>query len=415
MKRSDILILSWHQVYLSSYAGGYIRLKEFLKRFSKLNYIILDNSPSIYKEEAKNNLVEYQSSKMISPLINKFFILWFFLEIISTGFIIYKKAKKIIRENKIKVIYVPIGEFRHLYLPAYFLKRKFPHLKVVVDILNFEIPEKTLFLFYKKLRKNNIGLLHSLAIMFDFLTHQFIISKTINFADYVFTVSPELVQVLKRCYNKDTIDYTPSGVDNSAPFNFSAEKKYLGVYVGRMNMEKGIINVINVWKKVTEKIPKAKLALAGVINNDFEKIVRRLIKQYKLDDNIDLFGQVTEEKKNQILSQSRIFLHLAKYEPLFPVIGILEGFSHGLPAIVYNMPVISSQIENLKSKDFLYIVKNGDIGDVANKISKYALLSKNQKIRFSQKAKKFADLFDWNKIAKKELKILSNFISKQSV
>lgn len=411
MKQVDVLILSWHQVYMSSFAGGYVRLKEFLKRFSKLNYLILDNSPSIYKNEAKNNLIEYQSSKIIRPLINKFFVLWFLLEIISAGFIIYKKAKQIIKERGIKVIYVPIGEFRHLYLPAYFLKKKFPHLKIVVDILNFEIPEKTLFLFYKKLRKNNIGILRSLAIILDFITHQYIIRKTLNFADYVFTVSPELVEVLKKYYHKNTIDFTPSGVDNSFPIDFSIKKKYLGIYVGRMNMEKGVINVINVWKKVVEKIPKAKLALAGAISSDFNKNILNLIKNNKLNDNIDLFGLVTEEKKNKILSQSQIFLHLAKYEPLFPVIGILEGLSHGLPLIVYNMPVVSSQIEDLKSKDFLHIVKNGDIRDVANIISNYALLSKNEKIGLSQKAKKFADLFDWDQIAKKEFLILSNLLN----
>lgn len=410
MKQADVLILSWHQIYLSSFAGGYVRLKEFLKRFSKLNYLILDNYPSIYKKEAKNNLIEYQSLKIIKPLINKFFILWFFFEIISTGFIIYKKAKQIIKEKKINVIYVPIGEFRHLYLPAYFLKRKFPHLKVVVDILNFEIPEKTLFLFYKKLRKNNVGIFRSLAIMFDFLSHQFIISKTINFADYVFTVSPELIKVLKNYYHKDSIDFTPSGVNNSLSLDFSIEKKYLGAYMGRMNMEKGVINVINVWKKVVEKIPEAKLALAGVISDDFKKIITKLIKENKLDTNIDLFGSVTEEKKSQILSQSQIFLHLAKYEPLFPVIGILEGFSHGLPAIVYDMPVVSSQIENLKSKDFLYIVKNGDRKGVAGKILEYNLLSQNRKRELSQKAKKFTDLFDWDQIAKKEFKIILNLI-----
>ncbi len=411
MKQADVLILSWHQVYLSSYAGGYVRLKEFLKRFSKLNYLILDNYPSIYKKGAKNSLIEYQSSRIIEPLINKFFILWFLLEIISTGFIIYRKAKQIIKEKGIKVIYVPIGEFRHLYLPAYFLKKKFPHLKVIVDILNFEIPEKTLFLFYKKLRKNNIGIFQSLAIMFDFLTHQFIISKTINFADYVFTVSPELVRVLKKYYHKNTIDFTPSGVDNSFPLNFSVQKKYLGVYVGRMNMEKGLINVINVWKKVVEKIPKAKLALAGVIGEDFKKIITKLIKQYKLDVNVDLFGPVTEEKKNQILSQSQLFLHLAKYEPLFPVIGILEGFSHGLPAIVYDMPVVSSQIKNLKLKNFIFITKNGDREEVVSKILKYNLFSQNKKSNLSQKAKKFAGLFDWGQIAKKEFIIINSFIN----
>ena len=411
MKQSDVLILSWHQTYLSSFAGGYVRLKEFLKRFSKLNYLILDNFPSIYKNEAKNNLIEYQSLKIIKPLINKFFILWFLLEIISTGFIIYQKAKKLIKEKKIKVIYVPIGEFRHLYLPAFFLKKKFPHLKVVIDILNFEIPEKTLFLFYKKLRKNNIGIFRCLAIIFDFFTHQLIISKTLNFADYVFTVSPELVLVLKKYYQKNTISYTPSGVDNSFPLNLSVKKKYLGVYIGRMNMEKGLINIINVWKKVVNKNPKAKLALAGIISDDFNKIVTNLIKEHNLYPNIDLLGSVSEEKKSQILSQSQIFLHLAKYEPLFPVIGILEGLSHGLPAIIYDMPVVSSQIEKLKLKNFLYIAKNENREDIVKKILEYNLFSKNKKNELSQKAKKFANLFDWGQIAKKEFIIINSFIS----
>lgn len=409
MKQVDVLILSWHQTYLSSYAGGYVRLKEFLKRFSNLNYLILDNYPSIYKKEAKDNLIQYQSLKIIKPLLNKLFILWFLLEIISVGFILYKRAKKIVEENGIKVIYVPIGEFRHLYLPAYFLKKKFPQLKVVVDILNFEYPEKTLYLFYKKLRKNNFGIIRSLATAFDFSTHQFIISKTINFADYVFTVSPQLIKVLKKHYHKKTIDFTPSGVDNSLLLDFSIRKKYLGVYLGRMNMEKGIIDVINVWKKVVEIIPEAKLALAGVINNDFKNIVTNLIQQYNLEDNIDTYYSVSEKKKKQILSESQIFLHLAKYEPLFPVIGILEGFSCGLPAIVYDMLVVSSQQNALKKWKCLYIIENSDINQVVKKINEYYKIPQQLKKNLSNEAKKIAGLYDWDTITKKEYEILFNF------
>ena len=149
-----------------------------------------------------------------------------------------------------------------------------------------------------------------------------------------------------------------------------------------------------------------------MIGEDFKKIITKLIRQYKLDANVDLFGPVTEEKKNLTLSQSQLFLHLAKYEPLFPVIGILEGFSHGLPAIVYDMPVVSSQIEDLKLKDFMYIVKNEDKEGVTNKILEYNLLSKSKKSELSQKAKKFAGLFDWNQIAKKEFIIINSFINK---
>src|SRR3989344_759530 len=336
-KNIDLLILSWHQTYLSKNAGGYIRLSEFLKRAPKtIGFKLLDNTPTIYSDVAsENELIRYQTPQLIKIFEKRFFILWFMLENITTAWIVYFTAKKLIRQYKPKVLYVPIGEFFHLYLPAIILKLQFPQIRLVVDILNFEIPDKSVFTYYQKLRKSGQSIIRSILTIYATLQSTFLIKRTVNLVDYIFTVSPDLISALKKYYRKESIDFTPSGVDSSFP------------------------------------LPKV---------------------------------------KKKFLAASQLFLHVARYEPLFPVIGILEGLSFGLPAIVYNMKVVSSQQNILKKWKCLYIIENGSTKEVVKKIQEYYKSTQKTKNLLSLEAKKFANLYDWDKIAKKEFGIILDLI-----
>ncbi len=414
MKAIDLLILSWHQTYLKNYAGGYIRIREFLKRVPKnIDYFILDNKPSIYKDIFinKSKLIEYAVPNFLKYLLKKTFILWYLLETLFAGIIIYAKAKKLIETKGIKVLYVPIGEFCHLYLPAIILKKKFPHIRLIVDILNYEIPDQNAFVYYKRLRKNGQGILRALAIVLNGTVNSYIRRKSITAADYIFTVSPDLVVKIKKDYKKNTIDFTPSGVNLPSSHIYHAKRKYLGVYVGRMNVEKGVVEIIHTWAEVVKKLPDAKVALAGVIDNNFLKFIDREIKRLDLKKNVIVFGQVSEKQKSEILSQSHLFLHLAKYEPLFPVIGILEGLSFGCSAIIYNMKVVSSQLNQLKKWKCLFIMKNMITKELAEKIIEYDQYSQEIKKLLFNEAKKFANLFDWDNIADKEFNVINNLMS----
>ena len=123
MKTIDLLVLSWHQVYLSSNAGGYVRLREFVKRVPKnLNFILLDNNPTIFKDIVDDtNLIVFDTPNILKK-VKHFFLPWLLIETLFAGFIIYRIGNKIIANNNCKVLYVPIGEFPQLYLPAIFLK-----------------------------------------------------------------------------------------------------------------------------------------------------------------------------------------------------------------------------------------------------------------------------------------------------
>ena len=411
MKRIDLLILSWHQTYLSANAGGYISLREFRKRAPKtIRFKLLDNTPTIYGDVvSENGLVQYQTPRLIKVFEKSFFIFWFILENITTAWIIYFTAKKLIRQYRPKVLYVPIGEFFHLYLPAILLKIQFPRIKLVVDILNFEIPDKSIISYYQKLRKNGQSRIRSILTIYATLQSSFLIKRTIRLIDYVFTVSPDLVIALKTHYKKDSIDFTPSGV-TMPKFTIVDKKKYLGVYVGRLTVQKGIFELLDVWNLLIKKIPDSKLALAGQVDDSTLEVLQQHVRKLKLEQNVKIFGSVSESKKQEILAQSEVFLHLARYEPLFPVIGILEGFSFGLPAIVYNMKVISSQRNALKKWKCLYVVENGNTNEVLRKILEYDAYSENIKKQLANEAKKIAALCDWDSIAKKEFTIIQKFI-----
>jgi glycosyltransferase involved in cell wall biosynthesis len=122
-----------------------------------------------------------------------------------------------------------------------------------------------------------------------------------------------------------------------------------------------------------------------------------------------LFGEVDEAKKNHIIQNSEIFLHLANYEPLFPVIGVLEGLALGLPVITFNYPTISKEDRQIANKsDFINIVSNNKIKDVVKVIQRLSSLNDPEKEKNVHSAISYAKKFEWKEIAAKEFNIILN-------
>jgi len=406
-----ILIFGAHQSHVGDKAGGYIRLKQFLKYVPKsLKCILIDLEPPIYSEKFNLTLITFSIHAVIKKMFYDCFVIRIFIERVIIAANCYVIGNRVIKNELIEYIYVPMGELLHLYLPAILLKKRHPHIKLVIDILNFENLNIGLIQLIRRFRsaKNNLMTSFSLAIV-HFVTFH-ITKMTINKADYVFTVSPYLVGEIKKIYSKDSIDYTPSGISiNASPFKeFKSKKKYLGVYVGRVTEQKGMFNLLDAWEEVIKKFPKEKLAIAGLISKEDKEMLEKIISEKKLKSNIDIFRNISERKKIEILNQSRIFLHLANYEPLFPVIGILEGMSCGLPVIGYKMNVTSKIINN-PHKNGIFFAENGNVEDVAEKIFSFIKETKNNKQKYSSISYKYAAQFSWEEIAQKEYKILMNF------
>ncbi len=148
-------------------------------------------------------------------------------------------------------------------------------------------------------------------------------------------------------------------------------KIYDAVFQGRFHPQKGVVELIDIWKMVVDKKPDAKLAMIG--DGPLMKKVKSKIKDLKLEKNIKLFGYVFDgDKKYKIFLQSKIVVHPAFYDS--GGMASAEAMAFGLPAVGFDLKAYKSYYPKGMLK-----VPVGDLGDFANTI--LALLSDRNRYR----------------------------------
>ncbi len=115
-------------------------------------------------------------------------------------------------------------------------------------------------------------------------------------------------------------------------------KMFDAVFVGRLHPQKGVLELIDIWRYVLAKKPDAKLAIIG--SGDLERTLRQKIDLLQLQDKIVLFGFRDGEQKLEILKASRIFVHPATYDT--GAIAPMEAMACGLPGISFDLPALRS-------------------------------------------------------------------------
>jgi glycosyltransferase involved in cell wall biosynthesis len=116
-------------------------------------------------------------------------------------------------------------------------------------------------------------------------------------------------------------------------------KVYDAVFQGRFHPQKGVVELINIWRKVVDKIPNAKLAMIGdgPLRGDVELKIRNL----KLEKNVKLFGYIFDgDGKYKIFSQSKIVVHPAFYDS--GGMASAEAMAFSLPAVGFDLKAYES-------------------------------------------------------------------------
>lgn len=129
------------------------------------------------------------------------------------------------------------------------------------------------------------------------------------------------------------------------------KKIYDGVFQGRFHPQKGVVELIDIWKLVVDKKPDAKLALIG--DGPLMEEVRKKIKKLNLQENITLFGYVLDGvEKYRIFAQSKVVLHPAFYDS--GGMASAEAMALGLPAVGFNL----KSYESYYPKGMIKVPKN---------------------------------------------------------
>lgn len=109
-------------------------------------------------------------------------------------------------------------------------------------------------------------------------------------------------------------------------------------FVGRLEKGKGIVDLVTIWRTISDEIPAAKLAMIG-IGSDKDLLVS-LIKRDHLMKNVVLYGFVDDQKKFEVMQRSKLFV-LPSYVDAKPI-AFLEAMSCGLPVVAYDLPALKS-------------------------------------------------------------------------
>jgi glycosyltransferase involved in cell wall biosynthesis len=168
-------------------------------------------------------------------------------------------------------------------------------------------------------------------------------------------------------------------------------KLYDAVFQGRFHPQKGVVELVQIWKKVVLINPKAKLVMIG--DGPLMDEVKEKIENLQLQKNIILTGYLFDGiKKYTAFLQSKLVLHPAFYDS--GGMAAAEAMAFGLPTVGFNLQAYDSYYPKGMVK-----AKYGDINDFAMITSN---LLKDDKLREKigkEGEKMIYDNYSWDKRA----------------
>lgn len=228
-----------------------------------------------------------------------------------------------------------------------------------------------------------------------------------RYADIVFVTSePDVSKFVTNRRKENEIIIIQGGVDVTASEKYLSshnvipikKRKYDACFIGRLHHQKGVVGLIEIWRRVCLADKNRRLLIIG--DGELEGKVRENIVNYNLEKNIEMVGFADGEKKFDLIKQSKIVVHPATYD---------SGGMAAAEAMAWGVPGISYDLEALKTyypKGMLKVAI-GDIDQFSKKI--YRLLNNHN--LYNKTSKDAHDLiievWDWNKRAKNILAKLS--------
>lgn len=118
------------------------------------------------------------------------------------------------------------------------------------------------------------------------------------------------------------------------------ETKYDLVFCSRLCVQKGILQLLDIWKLVVAEMPTAKLAVIGNGAPLFEKRLKDKANRLNISHTITWLGYVNNQEKYRLYRASRLFVHPTVYDNN----GMVTA-----EALCTGLPVIMNDLDNLKT------------------------------------------------------------------
>lgn len=181
------------------------------------------------------------------------------------------------------------------------------------------------------------------------------------------------------------------------------DKDYEACFVGRLDVRKCIMELVDVWRLVVTRLSDAKLAIVGYGHERMLSDVRRVIGSYGLDKNIVYLGPLSDEGVYDTIRKSRLFVTMSVSEGWGMVIA--EALACGVPVVCYDIITLYEQWNRCP---YVIFADLHDVEDAAEKIVKF--LSSPE--RDLGEVRKCVQSLRWEDVAMRDLKILKEIINR---
>lgn len=190
------------------------------------------------------------------------------------------------------------------------------------------------------------------------------IKKVVNSCkniDYMVIASKKLSKIYENKMKKCKVVNIPLSLDYIPEKTSNLEEKSI-TYIGRLSKEKGVIDLIEIFKIINQKDNKVILNIIG--DGDQKNNLLLKIKENRLEKSVIMHGFKTRDEIEKILINTGIGINTSFTESFG--LAILETFSYGIPCLAFDSAEGAKEIidNNING----YIVQNRDFEMMAGKI-----------------------------------------------
>lgn len=385
----DFYIIDNSNVNSNTLDGGTRILIEILKRWSDCGY----TANLLVTKEGYEVLQRYGLSKVRYTLISslKMGILNLYLIYLLRMFNACFWAL-VVKISRVKDVIIYSGsDFWPDSVPAWILKMRFRKAKWVAGFYLFApspFSKESPYKGSKRLR----GLLY-------YVSQLPIYWLVRRYADMVWVTSePDRWKFIGSRLSLNKIVAVQGGVDVKTPASIPEpiEKRFDAVFIGRFHLQKGVLELMDIWRYVVEKKKDAKLAMIGV--GGLERELREKIRKNGLGNNITFFGFKDGVEKLKIFKDSKIVVHPAIYDSGGMAAG--EAMACGLPGVSFDLPALRTYYPKgmLKTPCFYLEAFSENILRLLNDEKLYEMTAKD--------ALDWSKEWDWDKRAKYLLEVI---------
>jgi glycosyltransferase involved in cell wall biosynthesis len=393
------LVFGAHGPQTGSVSGGAVRELEIMKRLGKDRNVVLRvfSSEEICRKFQNNGIKAYYRC---DP------------SFVKGGKLFAKIFDSILRSIFVCISSVSLGDNALIYSPSDFIWDTLPafvwklrNKKAKCLICIFLIVPNLFRDYSRNFDKNNRLSFPTSRRLFYFLSQQLTISLAKRQADQILVLNKVDKEYLVTINGVDPskVSVVNGGVDYSHIIKLEKPGNlYDGVFLGRFHPQKGIFDLIQIWRLVCDKRPDAKLCIIGSGEVSFTEKLKELIKKNNLSGNVTLVGSKTGDEKFFLLKASSLFLCPSYYESF--AIVIAEAMACGLPVVAYKLPIYK-EIYGEKISE----VPLGDLNQFVTIILSFLDNADLRRIS-GLNAQKYVQRYDWTEIAEIEYRIMGKVV-----